>query len=139
MNLTRREALRGSSAAMVAIAASGAVVGAAVPAMIDEPLIALVEEFRHAERLWIEAENVEHRDPEVAGDMSARSNELLDRLYATPAYTYRGLWAKVKSHYSDEEIEDLLGEGRLYFDGFDQDLSESITRDIARLAGEAAS
>jgi hypothetical protein len=43
--LSRREALRGGTASVAAIAAAGAVAGVAVPAMTDKPLFEAIRAF----------------------------------------------------------------------------------------------
>lgn len=68
MHLTRRDALRGTTATVAAIAAGGAV---AARLAVDDPVIALVDEIRWIRQVWREADNAFEEAADTVGFYSS--------------------------------------------------------------------
>ncbi len=127
MQISRRNALMGASAAAVAAGVPGA-----VQAFPVEPLLAM-------EREWFAQRDYLHNYPD---DSDAALDPLYDRLYAieekimgTPAQSFAGIAVKLRlvAHYSD--AINLGCEGL----DWDRKIAFHALRDAERLAGGARS
>jgi len=155
MNLTRRNALKGSAAvAAAAISAGGvpAVVNAKtsslLPAAANEPLIGLVDEMSRLREAWNTADvnpdqswldvPEEEREPRQQECERCRGLywDLQWEICTTPANSIEGLLAKVRSFYSKEEEARVLA-GEDVWDGLPVEYATSVYGDLLRLAGEA--
>jgi len=144
---TRRETLRGGTAAVAAIAAAGAVAGAAVPAVAnwqtpsvlpaaaDEPLLALERQWlrqRHYANYEQPGETDEEREPAFEA-----LDEIGDQIYETPAQSYAGVAVKLRMY---ARIEGFVDERTWWaHPSVGDDLALSALRDLERLAGGASS
>ena len=161
MNLTRRNALKGSAAvAAAAISAGGvpAVVNAKtstlLPAAVDERLVALADEMN---RLDTARDDIDWRlghidgntDPTLdeAGREALRAAQeaygpqrevLEDQLIAMPARTLEGVLAKIRGWHGEDEQANMLAGGEPW-DPLPECYVGSIYRDLVRLTGGASS
>jgi hypothetical protein len=132
MNLTRRDALRGSTATLAAIACGGAVAGAAVPALTgtDARLEELYRAWQAAEADYCRV--CELDDPAGDAEVKAASDfagDALLALAAVPAVSVRGVLIKLQAWDEDG------GDGR----DCTEAVRESAFADLRRLARELPS
>ena len=164
MQISRRDALMGATAAAVvtgATVAPLAVQSAGVKAALAaDPAVDLSRQLRAVCKAWWDAGNAFEEAAHSAGynifmaerlrrelgieslyqereHWKARFWELQPRLLDTPATTTRGVLAKLRGFYHDDEIAGIMaGEEP---DDLPGDYAASIYRDLERLTGEARS
>ncbi len=152
MQISRRDALMGAGAAAV-VASVPEAVGA------NDPAIDLAEQLNTASKAWDFAHNTfedaRHRvglscfdDRKALREfgieplwqekecLKARYWDLRARLLDTPATTPRGVVAKLRGFYHDDEITQIRA-GDEPEDDLPKEFAASIYRDLERLAGEA--
>ena len=165
MQISRRDALRGATAAAVvtgAVTAPLAFKAAATKAALaGDPAVALAEELNSIRAAWSLAEDA-FEDAAVHAGISTLATQgrcrdlgiesvwqehehcknrfwdLRERLLDTPAATTRGVLAKFRAFYHDAEIADMRAGGDPDGD-LPQEFAASVYRDLERLIGEASS
>ena len=154
MQITRRRAMLGASAAAV-------VAGVPEAALAGDPVIGLSAELNAAWKAWMSVDNRFEGACHKAGTNSlagqrvcrtlgieslwqerehwkAQFWDLNARLLDTPATTARGVLAKMRGFYHEDEIT-AMRRGGDFCDPLPEDWAASIYRDLERLAGEVAS
>ena len=154
MQISRRDALLGASAAAVVAGVPGAV-------LAGDPAIGLSDQLRATWAAWCSAMDAHedachragltilesrevHREHGIeplwqeVEHRKARFWDLQARLLDTPATTTRGVLAKIRGFYGDDETANIMA-GGLPCDPLDSEFAASIYRDLERLAGEARS
>ena len=158
MQITRRDALLGATAAAVttaAVTAPLAIKSAGVKAaLVGDPAVDLGQQLRAAWQTWLSAmaafDEIEDCGIPTCGKggpncalfqerarCESRFWELEPRLLDTPATTVGGVLAKLRGFYHDDEIARIkVGETP---DPLPEEYVTSIYLDLERLAGEARS
>ncbi len=155
MNITRRDALATGAAAITTAAITAPL--AIKAALGGDPVIAVAQQLRAANKAWVAADVVFEEAADRAGGSSltgqeacreigieslwqererakARYRDLCGRLLDTPATTTRGVLAKLRGFYLDGEIADMRAGG--YPDNaLPMEYAASVYRDLERLAG----
>ena len=133
MSISRRDALRGATAAAVT---AGVPIAAMAEAETDHELIAL-------ERQWLAWRDYCHSYPddsdEARNPLFARLEEIEERIYATPARTARGVTTKLRLwayFYAPlNHIWTRWWEGDVEQMELDEKGLAMVMRDLDRLAG----
>ena len=126
MQISRRGALLGATAAVAVAGVPGSVQA--------DPVIGLVDELNHARRVWFAAADA--GDQKGVRHWRRRYWNLVDLACETPAVAVRGVLAKLRGFYNEDEIT-VMRRGGAPGDDLDKYWAASIYRDLERLAGEA--